>query len=109
MFLAWFTYDTDLPSEDATANLGNAGQRWMTALGPYSDNQAVLDIYQAEGGLFDTGSPAPTQTKDGTVIVEFSGCNSGSITYDIPSIDRGGVIPIQRIALDNVALCESHQ
>jgi 6-phosphogluconolactonase (cycloisomerase 2 family) len=109
MFLAWFTYDTDLPSEDAAANLGNAGQRWMTALGSYSDNQAVLDIYQAEGGLFDMSSPVPVQTMDGTVIVEFSDCNSGTITYNIPSIAREGVIPIQRIALDNVPLCEAFQ
>jgi 6-phosphogluconolactonase (cycloisomerase 2 family) len=109
IFLAWFTYDTELPAEDAPANLGNAGQRWMTALGSYSDNQAVLDIYQAEGGLFDMSAPAPSQTKDGTVIVEFSDCNSGTITYDIPSIDREGVIPIQRIALDNVGLCEALQ
>ncbi len=107
MFLAWFTYDTELPAEDAPANLGNAGQRWMTALGSYSDNQAVLDIYQAEGGLFDMSAPEPNQTKDGTLIVEFSDCNSGTITYDIPSIDRKGVIPIQRIALDNVSLCEA--
>ena len=107
MFLAWFTYDTELPAEDAPANLGNAGQRWMTALGSYSDDQAVLDIYQAEGGLFDMSAPVPNQTKDGTLIVEFSDCNSGTITYDIPSIDRKGVIPIQRIALDNVSLCEA--
>lgn len=109
MFLAWFTYDTELPSEDAAANLGNAGQRWMTALGPYSDNQAVLDIYQAEGGLFDMSSPVPVQTIDGTVIVEFSDCNSGIVTYDIPSIGREGVIPIQRIVLDNVPICEAFQ
>jgi len=32
--LAWFTYDTELPAEDAEANLGDAGHRWITALGP---------------------------------------------------------------------------
>lgn len=109
LFLAWFTYDTALPDENDTANLGNAGQRWMTALGSYSENQAVLDIYQSEGGLFDMSAPKPSETKDGTVIVEFTSCNSGTITYDIPSINREGVIPIQRIALDNVDLCESFQ
>lgn len=107
VFLAWFTYDTDFPPRDATANLGNAGQRWMTALGNYSDSQAVLDIYQAEGGLFDMTAPKPDQAKDGTIILEFKDCNSGTVTYDIPSIRREGVIPIQRIALDNVGLCET--
>mgnify|MGYP000271163598 CR=1 FL=1 len=32
--LAWFTYDTEIPAEDAEANLGDAGHRWITALGP---------------------------------------------------------------------------
>ena len=32
MFLAWFTYETEIPAEN-TANLGDSGQRWITALG----------------------------------------------------------------------------
>jgi len=35
--LAWFTYDTALPADDATANLGSPGHRWLTALGTYQD------------------------------------------------------------------------
>lgn len=107
--VAWFTYDTELPPEDATANLGNAGQRWMTAQGAYSGNQAVLDIYQAEGGIFDMSAPAPELVKDGTIILEFTSCNSGTVTYNIPSIGREGVIPIERVAVDNVGQCESLQ
>jgi hypothetical protein len=107
--VAWFTYDTELPPEDATANLGNAGQRWMTAQGAYSENQAVLDIYQAEGGIFDMSAPAPELVKDGTIILEFTSCNSGTVTYNIPSIGREGVIPIERVAVDNVGQCESLQ
>ena len=40
------------------------------------------------------------------MIVEFTDCNAGTVRYDIPSVDRQGVIPIERIALDNVPLCE---
>ena len=29
------------------------------------------------------------------------------IAYEIPSLDLSGEVPIERIALDNVALCES--
>jgi hypothetical protein len=38
-------------------------------------------------------------------MLEFSTCNAGTVTYDIPSVDRQGVIPIERIVLDNVPLC----
>jgi hypothetical protein len=38
-------------------------------------------------------------------MVEFNTCDSGMVTYDIPSIDRQGIVPIERIALDNISLC----
>jgi len=106
IFLAWFTYDTVRPDSSVTATLGEAGHRWLTAQGNYADNKAVLDINISQGGVFDSAAPAPTTRADGTMVLEFSGCNAGTITYDIPSIDRQGVIEIERIALDNVARCE---
>jgi hypothetical protein len=42
----------------------------------------------------------------GTIILEFSSCTAGTVTYDIPSLSLSGVIPIQRATLDNVELCE---
>jgi uncharacterized membrane protein len=107
VFLAWFTYDTERPADSATANIGEPGHRWLTAFGPYADNQAVLDIEITQGGVFNAANPAPSQHLDGTVILEFSSCNAGTVTYDIPSIGRQGVIPIQRTSNDNVAACES--
>jgi hypothetical protein len=38
--------------------------------------------------------------------LEFSGCNEGLVTYEITSLDISGEIPIERIVLDNVPLCE---
>jgi hypothetical protein len=107
VFLAWFTYDTERPAGSATANIGEPGHRWLTAFGPYADNQAVLDIEITQGGVFNAANPAPAQHLDGTVILDFSDCNSGTITYDIPSIGRQGVIPIQRISSDNTPACEA--
>ena len=40
------------------------------------------------------------------MIIRFNGCNEGFIEYDIESVDRQGEIPIERIVMDNVALCE---
>jgi hypothetical protein len=107
IFLAWFTYDTERPPGDAQALLGEPGHRWLTAFGAYTNNKAVLDIEITQGGVFDSPEPRPTQDLDGTITLEFSGCNAGTVTYDIPSIGIQGVVPIERIALDNVPFCES--
>jgi hypothetical protein len=108
--LAWFTYDTGLPPADATANLGDPGHRWLTAFGPVVGNQVFMDIEMTSGGLFDTATEI-TRTdppgSDGTLVVTFNSCNSGTVEYDIPSIDRHGVVPIQRVANDNIVLCEA--
>jgi cyclophilin family peptidyl-prolyl cis-trans isomerase len=107
VFLAWFTYDLERPAADVTAQLGEPGHRWLTAQGGYSGNTAVLDVFVSEGGVFDSGTPEPGSVKDGTLTVEFSDCNTGLVRYDIPSVDRQGEISIQRVAADNIALCEA--
>ena len=104
--LAWFTYDTERPAEDVEANLGDAGHRWLTATGPYNGNNAQLEIAVTSGGVFDSTEPVPASEPAGTILLHFNGCNSGTVTYDIPSINRTGVIPIERVAQDNMALCE---
>jgi hypothetical protein len=107
MFVAWFTFDTELPGESATANLGDPSQRWLTAQGAFVGNQAVLDIYSSADGLFDVRPPVPTSVQDGTLTIEWSDCNTGIATYDIWSIDMQGIIPIERPVTENVPLCES--
>jgi len=108
--IAWFTYDTELPPMDATANLGDAGHRWMTAAGLYTGNQAVMNIVMTSDGLFDTATDVQRTDppgSDGTFILTFDSCNSGTVEYDIPSISMTGIVPIQRVAGDNIALCEA--
>jgi len=104
--LAWFTYDTELPEEGASAILGDAGHRWLTAVGTFAGNQVVLDIEIASGGIFDTASEIQRKV-DGTIILTFEGCDSGTVEYDIPSIGKQGFVPIQRIVKDNIELCEA--
>jgi len=108
MFVAWFTYDTERPPEDVKAILGEPGHRWLTAQGPYSGDTAILDILVSSGGVFDSAEPVVgPPVKDGTMQVQFIDCNAGVITYNIPSVNRSGKVPIERIALDNVGLCEA--
>jgi hypothetical protein len=108
--LAWFTYDTELPPDDAQANLGDAGHRWITAVGPIEGNQVTMNIEMTSGGLFDTATlidRTDPPGSDGTIILTFDSCNSGTVEYDIPSINRQGTVPIRRVADDNIVICEA--
>ena len=107
MFLTWFTYDTVRPDESVPFMLGEPGHRWMTAYGTYEGNRAELAITMTTGGIFDSGEPAPENSPDGTMIVEFEDCTTGTVRYDITSISSQGEVPIQRVTPDNVALCEA--
>jgi len=109
VFLAWFTYDTERPPEDVMAFLGEPGHRWLTASGPYDGDTANLTIFVTEGGIFDAAEPAAStdQAGDGTMTLEFADCNAGLVNYEIASLGISGEIPIQRIVLENVPLCES--
>ena len=57
IFLSWFTYETERPPEDITANLGEPGHRWLTALGPYEGDTALLDVFLSSGMIFDSAVP----------------------------------------------------
>ena len=104
--LAWFTYDTMRPGASVSASLGDPGHRWLTALGLISGNQSVMDITIASGGIFDTSTDIE-RVSDGTITLTFSDCNTVMIEYDIPSIGQQGSVPVQRVAGDNIALCEA--
>jgi formylglycine-generating enzyme required for sulfatase activity len=109
MFVAWFTYDVERPPEDVTAMLGEPGHRWLTAQGPYEGDTANLTIFVTEGGVFDSAEPATSTDMDGDGIMtlEFADCSEGLVSYEITSLGISGEIPIQRIAPDNISLCES--
>jgi len=106
IFLAWFTYDTERPDPSVMANLGEPGHRWLTAFGPYEGDTAMLAIELTQGGVFNSAETPVTQTADGTIMLEFAGCNEALITYNVTSAGVQGEIPIERIALDNVPACE---
>jgi len=108
--LAWFTYDTELPPVDATSNLGDPGNRWLTALGKIQGDHALMNIEFASGGIFDTPTEI-TRTNppgsDGTLLLTFTDCATGTVQYDITSINKQGIVPIQRVANDNFVFCNT--
>jgi glucose/arabinose dehydrogenase len=110
MFLAWFTFDVERPPEDVMAILGGPGQRWLTGQGTFSGDTATLDIYVTSGGVFDSSNPTPeAPEKIGTMTIKWTGCNAAVLSYQIDSPPLVGEFPIERVALDNVPLCEALQ
>lgn len=105
VFLAWYTYDVSRPPDEVAGFLGDPGHRWLTAQGDYLENSALLELWVTSGGIFDSGTPEPEWQRDGEILLDFTTCNSATIHYDIPSVNRQGSIPLERIVLDNVAPC----
>jgi hypothetical protein len=82
----------------------------MTAIGPITDNRVMMNITMTSGGIFDTDTEIERTDppgSDGTLILTFYDCNSGTVKYDITSINRQGTVPIRRVADDNIVLCEA--
>jgi len=98
LFLSWFTY-TDAASGNPTE------QCWLTALGKYSGNSAVLDLYETLDGKFDDPQTVTTN-KIGEVTVSFSNCEQGQMAYDIPAENLHGEFPMQRVIAGSGNVCE---
>jgi hypothetical protein len=107
VFLGWFTFETERPDESVVATLGDPGHRWLTAVGEFNGSQADLTLYNTVGGVFATYTPEVSNDLYGALLLEFEDCNSGQVTYDIPTLGLSGIIPIQRVAVDNVDPCNS--
>jgi hypothetical protein len=107
IFLSWFTYDTERPPEDVTAILGEPGHRWLTALGSYEGDTALLDVFQSSGMIFDSAVPpvVTEQLEGASIEIVWADCKEAVLKYNIPTLDLSGEIPIERIVLDHVAAC----
>ncbi len=107
VFLSWFTYDVERPDPSTPSMLGEPGHRWLTAQGGITGNRARLQVFVTQGGIFDSGLPAPTTDPVGWMELEFDGCKSVRLLYQIDTPELSGEIDLQRITLDNAALCEA--
>ena len=107
LFAAWFTFDEAAAANPQNKSIGSADQRWFTATGTLGDtNSITLDIYNTSGGVFD--DPAATNSDvTGSMTITFDDCSTGTVEYEMADTALSGSFPIQRIAGDNVAMCES--
>lgn len=107
IFLALFTFDTEMSPESTHALVGSPDHRWLTAQGLYEGNRAFLQIYNtSEGRFMDSQTIAVTEAY-GSAVLEFDSCLGGTLIYEIPSVAVSGEWALQRITLDRMSLCES--
>lgn len=97
VFIPWYTY------APAGAGGGAAGQRWYTALGPFSpgSRSIAVDIYETTKGVFDTPTvPAASSGKVGSGTLAFQSCSSGTFDFSFTagsSSGMSGLIALSRI------------
>jgi len=110
LFMAWFTYDTQLPSPEIQSEVGYSGHKWLTGLGNYSlgSTSLEIDINITSDGLFDQTRPVQVSEAGsyGSVTLSFNDCSNAQINYSFLNGLLSGSIPLIRISGDNVALCQ---
>jgi plastocyanin len=107
-FAAWFTFDSVIPDESATAVFGAPDLRWVTASGFYSGDSVTLNVELTSGGIFNASDPEASQTPNyGTITIQFLNCNEALVTYNFPSLGLSGQMTLTRVLPDNVPLCEA--
>lgn len=105
LFVAWFTFD-EVESNSANV-IGSSDQRWFTASGELGDDNTVeLTVYSSSGGVFNDPTQVETEPV-GTMTLTFDDCTKGNAEYNLTATDSIGSFPFQRIAADNIDLCES--
>jgi endonuclease I len=108
VFLAWFTFDNEVPVGGPLATFGANDQRWSTAVGSFDGNRAELKAELTSGGIFNGSDPLATQSPNyGTMILTFTSCNAGTVEYNFPDQSLSGTMPITRVIDSNVIFCES--
>jgi hypothetical protein len=109
LFLSFFAYEEGPLLGLVPPPMVGAGEhRWLTAFGPYRNGRATeIPVTNSVGGAFDVSPRNLQRSEVGTVTIEWLGCDSAVLSYDIPP--RTGTIPLQRAGKDNVARCEATQ
>ena len=107
-FLAWFTFDSEIPDGGVDATFGAKDQRWITAAGSYEGSRAELTAELTSGGIFNALDPLASQQGNyGTIVLNFSDCNAATVEYNFPGPGQSGIMQISRVLEENASICEA--
>ena len=98
LFVAWFTY-----RQSDAAKVGAEGQRWLTAQGTISGDEAVLTLYQTAGGVFDSPA-APSTMAVGSAVMRFVSCTSATFEY---VLDAGPAGEMELVRIGTGSYCQA--
>lgn len=111
VFMAWFTFDSQDPSNVGEATVGSVDQRWLTGFGviDHNTNSITLDLTNTSGGKFDNNATVSNSAVSsyGSLTLHFNDCENATVNYDLINQNLTGSYSMKRISTDNVALCES--
>lgn len=102
IFLGWFTHN--LSQQENNSEFGDLNNRWFSAQGTYTQNNAELILYLTDEGIFDSSKPVITKAV-GKINIRFSTCTSGVFSYSFDNTSVRGTFPITRLTADQN--CES--
>ena len=87
LFVAWFTYPLEAitPAQPGgVVDVGEPGQRWLTAQLDVVDNIAVGPVFSTAGGAFDAPrTDVQRSVQVGEMTIELNSCDSGNVTYNL--------------------------
>ncbi|MCB1582345.1 MAG: peptidylprolyl isomerase [Marinicella sp.] len=105
VIMAWFTYDTEFPDDMTPSEIGYAGNRWLVAIGDFSENEFNGTVYQTSNGKFDDPAPV-TNEAVGTVSLTFNSCAELVMNYSLYAGTLNGMNSLQKISGANIELCQ---
>jgi len=111
VFVAWFTYERPATGAPASgAKVGAPENRWLTAQGNYTEgsNAVTLSLFKTGGGRFDQGG-GTTTTPAGSLLVEFTSCNTAVATYTLVPEFLSGSIELTRLLPGTESDCQARQ
>lgn len=112
LFVAWFTYPDEESGESAegVASVGALDNRWLTATLEVDGESASGPVYASTRGRFDAPEqPGQESVEVGSMSIEFSDCDQGTVSYtlDGPGLDgEFPIIPLEKRVSDSF-VCKS--
>ncbi len=105
VIMAWFTFDTEFPDDMTPSEIGYAGNRWLVAIGDFTENVFSGTVYQTSDGKFDDPATVNNEVV-GTVSLTFNSCAFLEMSYSLYEGTQNGINTMQRLSGANIELCE---